>query len=81
VASCTVLPAVNQIQFDPHSYAEMTSLVDYCAEHNVLIQAYTALWPLRSDPEGPIAKVLTKIAARRGVEPEQVLLAWNKAKG
>lgn len=81
MSSCTIPPSVNQIQFDPHSYDELKPLIGYCAEHSILIEAYTALWPLRSDPRGFIATVTEGIAERLGVQPEQVLMAWVKAKG
>ena len=81
MASCTIPPSVNQIQFDPHSYAEMIPLVEYCAQHHIVIEAFTPLWPLHSDPNGPIASVIEAIAERLKVEPEQVLMAWDRAKG
>ena len=81
MASCTIPPSVNQIQFDPHSYAEMIPLVEYCAQHDIVIEAYTALWPLRTDPRGSIASVTETIAKKLKVEPEQVLMAWVRAKG
>jgi predicted oxidoreductase len=81
ISKAKIPPAVNQIQFDPHSYAEMTSLIEYCAQHSILIEGYTTLWPLRSDPQGPIARATLRIADKLKVEPEQVLLAWVRAKG
>ena len=37
--------------------------------------------PLTHQPGGPVDAVVEKIAARLGAKPEQVLLAWAKAKG
>lgn len=37
--------------------------------------------PLTSQPGGPVDTPVNDIAKRNDVEPEQVLLAWAKAKG
>ena len=81
MSTCTIKPSVNQILFDPHTYAETTPLLEYCAQHSIIIEAYTALGPLRSDPDGLIARVTSAIARRLDVQPEQVLMAWVKSKG
>lgn len=51
------------------------------AKHNILAEGYSPLLPLRNAPDGPLVKVVEQIAARKGVNPEQILLAWIKAKG
>ena len=81
IASCSTIPAVNQIQLDPHSYEEQLSLIDYCREKNIIVEAYSPLIPLRDDPNGPVATTCKAIAKRGGAQPEQVLMAWCLAKG
>ncbi|ORX41260.1 Aldo/keto reductase [Kockovaella imperatae] len=81
IASCSIVPAVNQIQLDPHFYAEQIPLIEYCREKGIVVEAYSALIPLREDPDGPISKTLQRIGKDKNAEPEQVLMAWCLAKG
>lgn len=37
--------------------------------------------PIRYMPDGPVAKEVNKIAERLDAQPEQILLAWARAKG
>ena len=40
------------------------------------------IWsPITHQPGGPVDKPVAEISKRLGIEPEQVLLAWTKAKG
>lgn len=50
------------------------------AAQHIVPEGYSTLIPLTSKPGGPVDKPVNKIAERLGVKPEQVLLAWSKAK-
>jgi len=51
------------------------------AEHNILAEGYSPLKPLRDGSSPHLVKVVEEIAQKRSVKPDQVLLAWSKAKG
>jgi len=79
--SSAIVPAVNQILLHPYVYKQTKPLLDYCAQKGIVIEAYSPLVPLTQYPGGPVDKPVFAIADRLGVAPEQVLLAWIKAKG
>lgn len=81
MADAKIPPAVNQIYCGPEFYAANLALVEYCSKHNIVIQAYSPLNPLRDANAEPVAKAVAGIARERTVPPENVLLAWYKAKG
>jgi diketogulonate reductase-like aldo/keto reductase len=76
-----VPPAVNQIRFHPYNYAEQKPLLDYCAQHGVVVAAYSSLTPITRSPGGPVDVPVRAAAARIGGTPAQVLLLWARAKG
>lgn len=51
------------------------------AKHNILAEGYSPLKPLRDGSSPPLVKAVEKIAKDKQTKPEQVLLAWSKAKG
>ena len=70
-----VIPAVNQIKFNPWSKQE--ELVDYCHHKGIVIQAHTPL------NKGGIAlenAELIKIAKNNNCSPAQLLIKWAVAK-
>jgi len=79
--SAAITPAVNQILLHPYVYKQTKPLLDYCAQKGIVIEAYSPLIPLTAYPGGPVDKPVYAIAKRLDVAPEQVLLAWIKAKG
>ncbi|KAJ3534654.1 hypothetical protein NMY22_g6829 [Coprinellus aureogranulatus] len=81
LATAKVKPAVNQILLHPYVYKKQKPILDYAKEHDIVIEAYSTLIPLTRLPGGPVDKPIKRIAERRDVAPEQVLLAWAKAKG
>ncbi|TFK50509.1 Aldo/keto reductase [Heliocybe sulcata] len=81
LASAKVKPAANQILLHPYVYKEQAPLLEYCAKNNIVVEAYSALIPLTHQPGGPVDKPVSDIASRLSAKPEQVLLAWVKAKG
>ncbi|KAJ2933084.1 hypothetical protein H1R20_g3994, partial [Candolleomyces eurysporus] len=81
LASAKIKPAVNQILLHPYVYERQKPILEFAKEHGIVIEAYSALSPLTTSPGGPLDKPLKKIADSKGVAPEQILLAWTKAKG
>ncbi|KZT18405.1 Aldo/keto reductase [Neolentinus lepideus HHB14362 ss-1] len=81
LASAKVKPAANQILLHPYVYKTQAPLLEYCAKNNIIVEAYSALIPLTHQPGGPVDKPVNEIASRLSAKPEQVLLAWVKAKG
>jgi len=70
-AEMDVAPAVNQVEFHPFLFQK--SLLAYCREHAIQIEAYS-----------PIARgkflsnsVLQKMAGKYGKTPAQIMLAWG----
>lgn len=80
LASCSVKPVVNQILLHPYVIRQTVPLLEYMAEQHIVPEGYSTLIPLTSKPGGPVDKPVEKIAERLEVKPEQVLLAWSKAK-
>ncbi|WVQ85123.1 hypothetical protein IAT38_007288 [Cryptococcus sp. DSM 104549] len=80
LASATIKPVVNQILLHPYVIHSTTPLLDYLAKNDIVAEGYSSLFPLTSRPGGPVDKPVNDIAKRLKVKPEQVLLAWSKAK-
>lgn len=51
------------------------------ADQKILAEGYSPLKPLRDDTSPGLVKVVERIAKDAEVKPDQVLLAWSKAKG
>lgn len=81
LASAKVKPAANQILLHPYVVGRQTPLIQYAFDNNIAIEAYSVLIPLTHQPGGPVDGPVKDIATRLDVKPEQVLLAWAKAKG
>ncbi|THH00029.1 hypothetical protein EW026_g2415 [Hermanssonia centrifuga] len=81
LASAKVKPAANQIRFHPYVLAEQTPVLEFSSKNGIIIEAYSPLTPLTRQPGGPVDAPVKKIADRLKAAPEQVLLAWAKAKG
>ncbi|KAJ7621365.1 Aldo/keto reductase [Roridomyces roridus] len=81
VSSAKIKPVVNQILLHPYVYARQKPILEFAAENDIVIEAYSALLPITSLPGGPLDTPLNDIAGRLGVTTDQVLLAWTKAKG
>ncbi|CCM04934.1 uncharacterized protein FIBRA_07131 [Fibroporia radiculosa] len=76
-----IIPAANQIEFHPYNYAENKGLLEYCAKHGVVVEAYSSLRPITTYPGGPVDKPVEAAAKRLGATPTQVILSWVKSKG
>ena len=68
-------PAVNQIEV--HPYLQEQDLVEYCKEHNIVIQAYSPLANGRKLEE----PTLVKMARRYERSPAVILIRWCLEKG
>jgi len=76
-----VIPAVNQIRLHPYTYASWRDVLEYCAKHGIVTEAYGSLAPITTFPGGPLDPVLATIARRIGGTPGQVIFKWAHAKG
>lgn len=65
------VPVVNQIEWSPFGHSE--EMLEYCREHNIIIQAYSPL-TRREKLEDP---VVTDMAGRYGKTPAHVFIRWN----
>jgi len=80
LASAKIKPVANQILFHPYVLARQTPLIEYSTKQGIVTEGYSPLIPVTQRP-GPVNTPVNDIAARLQVKPEQVLLAWAKAKG
>ncbi|KAG6813043.1 hypothetical protein H0H93_013536, partial [Arthromyces matolae] len=76
-----IKPAVNQIQFNPYTYAQHKPLLEYAAKHDIVVEAYSSLAPITKFPGGPVDAVVNAVAKRHGISPDQVIFLWVRAKG
>jgi len=81
LAYAKIKPVVNQILLHPSVYNRQKPLIEYSTKCGVVSEGYSLLLPLRQPITGTVSYVANSIAARLQVKPEQVLLAWAKAKG
>jgi diketogulonate reductase-like aldo/keto reductase len=81
LASGRIKPVVNQIILNPHVYASTIPLLEYMAKHNIVAEGYSPLKPLRDGTSPGLVKVVEKIGKEHKTTPEQILMAWSKAKG
>jgi diketogulonate reductase-like aldo/keto reductase len=75
LARARVVPAVNQIELSP--FLQQRGLRAACAAAGIAVAAYSPLTKGRRLGH----PVLTRIAARHGASPAQVLLAWGLQTG
>lgn len=73
----TVVPAANQVEL--HPLLPQKELLDECAKHNILVEAYSPL----GSTDSPLLKdeVVTKIAKEHSVEPATILISWALWRG
>jgi len=81
LASAKVKPVVNQIQLHPYAYRQQLPTIEYAKQNGIVIEAYSPLVPITRRPGGPLDEPLKGVASKYGATPEQILLAWAKAKG
>ncbi|KAJ7867996.1 Aldo/keto reductase [Mycena leptocephala] len=73
VKSARILPAVNQISFNPYNYAQSKDLLEYSAKHGIVTEAYSSLAPITRFPGGPVDAPVAAAAKRLGITPTQVI--------
>jgi diketogulonate reductase-like aldo/keto reductase len=76
-----VKPAVNQIMLHPYNHHEMKPVLDVCARHNIVVEAYSSLASITTYPGGPVDTPVNAAAQRIGATATQVVFLWVKAKG
>ncbi|PCH38897.1 Aldo/keto reductase [Wolfiporia cocos MD-104 SS10] len=81
LGSAKIKPVANQILFHPYVLDTQAPIVKYGNQNGIVSEAYSVLIPLTRQPGGPVDAPVQSIATRLKVQPEQVLLAWAKAKG
>lgn len=72
LSAANVPPAVNQIEFHPYIYEEQRSILEFCAEQSIVVEAYSPL----SQGHGLDSITVRDIAERRDATPAQVVLRW-----
>lgn len=75
--ACEIVPAVNQ--FEVHPLFTQVQLVDFCRQHHIQVEAYTAL--ARNDDRLRNEKVLKTLAAKYGKSHGQIILKWHIQRG
>jgi len=65
------MPAVNQVEWTPFAWSR--EMLDFCREHDIIIQAYSPLTHGKRLDDGRLGD----LASRTGGTPAQVLLRWN----
>ena len=70
LAECSVVPAVNQVEFSPYTF--QVKLLDYCRSHGIQLESYSPLTKgLKLDDP-----YLSEISANYSRTPAQLLLRW-----
>jgi len=75
-----IKPAVNQIIFNPYEYTSQSVVHAFGNAHGIVTMGYYLLLPI-TKPGGPLDQPLKDISKKLNVAPDQVILAWVKAKG
>lgn len=75
------LTHTHAVLLHPYVIHQQTPLLEYMHEQDIKPEGYSSLIPLTSKQGGPVDKPVADIGIRIKAEPEQVLLAWSRAKG
>jgi diketogulonate reductase-like aldo/keto reductase len=75
LATATVPPVVNQVQFSPYEYRR--ALLEFCRQNGITLEAYSPLGTGRHLASDTVAR----IAQRHARTPAQVLLRWCIERG
>lgn len=65
-------PAVNQVEFHPYIYEQQQPILEYCHDHDILMEAYSPLSRVSRSPR----KAITDLARKKGKSPQQIVLRW-----
>ncbi|KAF9464109.1 Aldo/keto reductase, partial [Collybia nuda] len=74
-------PTVNQISLNPYNYVNHKALLEYSHKHGIVTEAYSSLAPITKYPGGLVDIPVNAAAKRRGATPDQIIMAWVRAKG
>jgi diketogulonate reductase-like aldo/keto reductase len=77
-AYATVMPMVNQIELHPYLYKR--DLLEYCKEHNIVVEAHSPLAPV-ADVKSTGHDAIDAIATKYGKSSSQVLIRWSLQHG
>jgi diketogulonate reductase-like aldo/keto reductase len=66
------MPAVNQVEFHPFIYQQQKPLLDFCHEHDIVLEAYSPLSRL-STTDSP---EINEIADKYEKSQQQIVLRW-----
>ncbi|WP_057768049.1 aldo/keto reductase [Cytobacillus praedii] len=69
---CDVKPVLNQVEC--HPYLDQKELKDFCAKHEIFIEAWS---PLQQGGEVLSEEIIQKIAKDHGKSPAQIVLRWH----
>ncbi len=72
LSNSSVVPAVNQVEFHPYIFEQQKAVLKYCAEHGIIVEAYSPL----SRHSRTVDERITKIAERLEKSPSQIILRW-----
>ncbi|RLQ86663.1 aldo/keto reductase [Planomicrobium sp. Y74] len=72
LAECDVPPVLNQVEC--HPYLAQNELKEFCAKHNVYVEAWS---PLEQGGEVLQDETISKIAEAHGKTPAQAVLRWH----
>jgi diketogulonate reductase-like aldo/keto reductase len=70
-----IMPAVNQFEFHPFLFQE--ELLNYCKEHNIVVQAHSPFAMGRSETDETINNIAKKYSKSR----TQIMLRWSLQHG
>ena len=73
LSHCTILPSVNQVE--RHPLLPQWDLVDFCAQHDICLQAHSPLG--QGSSEILEHEVVKEVAQATGQSAAQVILEWN----
>jgi len=84
---CTIPPVLNQVE--RHPLLPQFALLDFCARHNIWVQAHTPLGGTRSSSHNSVNNeneilehaVVKRVARETGLTPAQVVVRWNLQQG
>lgn len=65
-----ITPAINQVEL--HVFLQQPELLDYCHQHNIVVEAYSPLAHAKALHE----PMLSEMAKKYGKSPAQIMLRW-----
>ena len=70
-------PAINQIEI--HPWCQQREIVNYCQDHDIILQAYCPI--VRADKRRFGDPVVVGLCEKHRKDPAQVLIRWSLQKG